>query len=641
VAVGVGLLLFYVLPNLITRHPITARGDTAVYTWAARRAGALGLSGSNTWSRPGTIGLLAALAGLTRQPVAAVVAAMPAALAASLGLASGAFVNAAFEDRPARFVAVALLTGTYVSAMALGYLATLTFLTLLMAGLVLLVSGLDSTRPIGWLAAGIVLGVAGLAHPIFSLLAGALLAGALVSLVPQFRRDLRAGGRFGQTSFFGVLAASFVGVATLAVGLGLARAAPGRPLDHSRDAAVHRLGMNDLVTRSYRRTLFEYLVLLGTPLIAGIVAGIGLVQKRVPELRIALTDRSRLWWGVILAWTLVTIVGLIPLLGGIRVPGQRLLAICLPVPMLIGIGLIAFAADLAPPTRVVTVALALGVLVAFAALAPSASPSVPPAALAEARWAGLAYARTTPGTSLVVVMDDRTSAPGYMIVDIGNYVRAAVPPQRVEDVYVFVGTPAGLPYLRWRRDGVPEHDRIAADYARQLRSVQGRPMLAVELRAADPTGFRQGIKQPGHQVLGPGTVAVAESTVHLADPSARPLSAARAVDGGPGPVSPWPGAWLAFLIFALAWVIGLAWFAVGLPAASRSVRLAVSPALGMCAVALSAIVVDALGPRLSGVGGPTAVVVAIAPPILWTVRTKVKQALAGRSGSQIWNRGND
>src|SRR5436189_76849 len=172
----------------------------------ARVGGALGMGPLGTGGRPGSIGLVATLSRVTAAPAAGVVAAAIPALAAATGLATGAVSELALGADRLRFLLVAAFAGSYLTLLADGYLSTFAFLAVFVAALACMVSSLIATdapadgaspgarraaAPVA--CAGALILAAGLAHPLLLGVAGAVVAGGIVAILPIAARALRRG----------------------------------------------------------------------------------------------------------------------------------------------------------------------------------------------------------------------------------------------------------------------------------------------------------------------------------------------------------------------------------------------------------------------------------------------------------------
>ena len=221
-------------------------------------------------------------------------------------------------------------------------------------------------------------------------------------------------------------------------------------------------------------------------------------------------------------------------------------------------------------------------------------------AVAGARSVGLLLARQPPGTPVILVVDERSISLSFQVTRDANYLRDAVPPARVPDVFVFVGTVADFLAERPTITGNTEHDRVAVDSWDRIRAALDRPAMAVVFSSIDPRGYRTASAIAGSRALAPGVVGLPgfSGASGVPAPTAPLLTAA-----GDGPLSPWLPMWLSPLLLAVFGVAGWPWVRLALPSASAAVRAGLVPAFGIAAISLTAIALDALGLRLGGWGG--------------------------------------
>ncbi len=603
---------------------VTIGSDAPVYAWWARVGGALGMGPLGTGTRPGSVGLVATLSRVTTAPAAGVVAAAIPALAAATGLAAGAVSELALgADRP-RFLLVAVFAGSYLTLLADGYLSTFAFLTAFVAALACMASSLTTTdasadgaapdarranAPVVCAAALIL--AAGLAHPLLLGLAGAVVAGGIVALLPIAARALRRGAPLRSTGAARVGAGGLAGAILVPGGLALSGGFAGSAVVTSRDAILRNAGRSSLLRSSYTRKLthdfawYRVLVVLGlaaTPLLGRKEAG---AAWR--------TERARFLWGAAIAWVAAAGAGVAVLLAGTSVPGQRLAATCLALPLLAGVGLAAMWRR--PRAGAWRVAAAAGAVL-FLVLAWSrwlgARPLDSPAVLTDARAAAVALAGTPPGTPLVVVMDDRTSTPTIGLIRYMNDLRGAVPPAAAGRVHVFLGTPEDFLASRPTITGQPEHDAYSRSSLETIRNLSSRP-LVVAVRAFDPVSFQRALSVPDAKRIAPGVVVL---------PGSAPIAATSSASGvGSGPQSPWLPVWASALLLAIASVAGWPFTALVLDRNAGRLRWALAPAFGFAALMLASVLVDGAGLRLSGAGGWVALAVAAVPAwavLLWS-----------------------
>jgi hypothetical protein len=513
-----------------------------------------------------------------------------------------------------------------------GYFSTIAFGALFVAALASL--AWDPEGP-GWgavVAAGLLITAAGLAQPLFLVLAGAIVSGGLLALIPTLRS--RSGGAsVAETPFWRTVFAMVGGAAAAGVGMLWTGPAARAPVDTSRDAILRRIHLRALSRDSYDKVLHRFFPLYRT------ITVIGVAALSILGFRAALDGRPapsrRLFWGTLAAWLLIALAGVIALLAGTGAPGQRLAAFCLALPILGAIGLLALRdrVCMSSRPRLASALLAVGVLL-FGGVAwlfwGNQTPLATPSALRQLAAAGGLMAAQPAGTPLVLIVDDRSPEPGFDIGRINNYLRDAVPPERIQDVRIFVGTPqdflAGRPTLT----GNQEHDRLALDYWSKIRPVMGRGPVAVSVRAVDPRGYAAATALP--QVLGdPRGFAVADGVLVLPGHTGAAAQSGAAVDraaplDGVGPISQWLPFWLAPLVLALLGIVGWAWTRAALPRVPVLDRAALAPAFGVAAVGLLSMLVDSFGVRLAHGGGFLTLALALAGGVVAAAVAKLRRA---------------
>jgi len=611
VGLAAATLAFYVVLYPLRGFRVGLGSDTPVYVWWGRHAASSGIGGLGTGARPLMAGLLATLATLIRQPVAAVAPSLAPVMAAALGLCTAVLVAAAFGRERSRFALVAGLTGAYLALLVPGYLSTLAFGEMFVAALAVLADTLIAEdRP--WrpaTAAAVLIGAAGLAHALFLFLAAAVLAGALTILFPSWWRSrhevplLRSG--FGQ-----VAASSFGGLAAAGGGLVLAAGGPAFVLDTSRDALLRRIHLPSLVTNSYLRKLHHDFPWWRTLAVAALA--LTTATRRRP--RLPRSEAARLAWGALAAWLAVTIGAVVLLFAGVAAPAQRLAAFCLPLPVLAATGLHRALQGHGVRRALAAAGVVLFVVVAWLAWG-GQQPLVSPTAVAEARTAGHVFGVAAVGTQLVLVMDVPGDKPSLFVTRAANYLLDEVPAGRVPDVRVFVGSAADYLLGRVTLTGQVEHDRMATDYFRSVFDVPAAERIAVEIKAFDPNGYAAAANLPGAPFVSPG-VAVLPGAQHLGCGLARCTQFADLGTPGAGPFSPWLPVWLAPLLLLLLTAVGLPWARAVLPSRPLGTLTALAPAFGLAAIGLASIVCDAAGLRLGHAGGFVAGAVAFGAGLL-------------------------
>ncbi len=548
--------------------------DIPVYLWWTRVGASEGLS--LVGERPGSPALFAVLSGATHLPVAAVTAGFEAAFGTAIGAGTAMLVRSAGamagERRGVRaaWVLAGLLTGLFTVHLAAGYLANLAFAAPFVAAAICLTLG----TPRSTVLAAIALGGGGLAHPQFFLIGAIVFAGVAAWSLARRERGWRSdAGRVALATLggSGVLAGGL-----LAMTIGPARLA----VDTSKDGFLRRAGMTDAVRHAYlERTLHRwtrYVQWLALPL-----AGLGLMRTGGFARR------------VLAAWTALVVVGApVGLLTG-WFPADRLITFGFSIPALAGVGVVAvwlwlerraWLATLVAATLVGV--MASGALIAWSRQLPFISPLEVEGATIAAR-----IANTLPAdTPLVFTVDDDDATVSFLATRAANVIRASVPPDRVADVFIYIGTPTNLlrgePTVR----GSVEYDAMSRLYLSDIP--QDPPAAAFVLapfnRTPDATA------DPGLTRWSPGVYATVPGPSALG-PAVDPLE----------PSSPAQIVLTAFVLLALTGAVGFGWARwAGLDAPAS---VAVAPAIGVATLAVVGVALEPLGLPLSGGVGPTVV----------------------------------
>jgi hypothetical protein len=584
-------------PLLGTAYPLG--WDSPVYVWWSRVAETAGLSSPLIGARPGSVGVVAVLAATLHVQTSTVVAALMLTALAAASLAGAALVNQCLGPDRLRFVLVAVLLAAGMWVLAAGYLSTLMFAAEFLAAMVLIVRD-RSTLAAG--AAGLLLGAAGAAHPLFMVWTIAVIVPALVAVRLWARPSSRAFMARALASL--VIGGLVTGLAVVVTG-GLHAGA----LEFSRDGMLKSVGLGSLSLPFHREKM-----LLAAPFFLFSAACACL----------SLTCRARLsrWWsgpreaprlfagGVAVAWVGGTLLAGVLLLLSVPAPAQRLVIFCLPLPMLAGIGAAAVlkprpaGAEMAASTsraRRVMVALAmlaiwLGVGIAAQGWLVEAKGSVVSRhTLLVERTVAAATAATPAGTPVVVVIDGRDDR---VIAKTETLLRSSIQPSRVEDVRFFVGSRTDFETGRVRVVGVPERDRIARRHAAEIEPLLRAHTLVLSIgRTAGAATLwkRLGnsvlvLERPGLAVVGPADIRRAEKTTEFP-----------AVDVHPGlPL---------LLALVLTLVLGLIGRAATrfLSGEEEETSYALAPAAGIAVVMAAAVATSVAGVGLTTVLGQVVV----------------------------------
>ena len=555
--------------------------DIPVYLWWTRVGASQGLS--IVGERPGSPALFAVLTGATHLPVAAVTAGFEAAFGAAIGAGVGMLVRAAGvmagERRGARaaWVLAGLLAGLFTVHLAAGYLANLAFAAPFVAASVFLAVGTRRST----LAAAVTLGGGGLAHPQFFLTG--VLVFAAVGVWSAARRE-----RGWESDAGRVAAATLGGGAVVVSGLLTMTIGPAHlAVDTSKDGFLRRAGMADAVRHAYfERTLHRwtrYVQWLALPLAAlGSTRTNGFARR------------------VLVAWTALVVVGApIGLITG-WFPADRLITFGFSVPALAGVGVVAVWLWLQRRVWLATLVaaalvglMAAGALISWSRQEPFISPLEVQRATTAARIAG----SLEPGTPLVFIVDDPDSTVSFLATRAANVLRAAMPPDRADDVYVYVGTPhnfiVGEPTIR----GSAEYDAMSRLYLADIPKDTQHPAVGFVLAPFDRTP--DAVSDPDLFRWSRGVYATIDRS-----------SAGAVVRAPLQPSSPRQIVVTAFVLLVLTGSVGFGWArwaGLDLPAAA-----AVAPAIGVATLAIGGVALEPIGLPLSGSVGPTVVGLAAA-----------------------------
>ncbi|MFM7719366.1 MAG: hypothetical protein ACKO8G_07790 [Actinomycetota bacterium] len=404
--VATALLLWFLGPFLLIGHRFPLGPDAPVYLWWARLAGVDGLSAV---PRPGVAALALALSRTLGAPIAVTFTAIEVVGGVAVGLAAGALVRLALPRDRTAWPLAALLAGTFAVHIAAGYVANLVFAAAFLAA----AAALATAERRGVAAAAVLLGAAGLAHPLFAFLGAAIL---LVAAAMAAEADRDEALRVVWATVGG---AALLGGAWLTLLVG-----PGpHVVDSSRDAFLRRAGLRDLLRAAYLdrflRRWPRYVPWLSAPLALAAL-------PKLPD--DGFVGRFLRAWGV------VVLGGIALALATRWLPPDRFLAFAFVLPILAAIGALRIARARRGP-RILARAAAGGLVVAMLAGAGIAWARQIPY-LTETEVARLAVANaiaaTRPGTGLVFVVGSEPTA--FSVTRIGSVVRAAVPPDRIRDV---------------------------------------------------------------------------------------------------------------------------------------------------------------------------------------------------------------
>ncbi|MGH2691447.1 MAG: hypothetical protein ACRDHM_02990 [Actinomycetota bacterium] len=476
-AVGVGILVLYLLHPALSGYRFPIGPDGPVYTWLARLAAETGFVDA-PGGGPGAPAVTLTLGSiLGTEPVETVMLLGPV-LAAASGLAAGALLEAALGQDRLRAVSGAVLTGAFTAYLAGGWLANVAMVAVFLVALAALARTASSRRSI-WAGAAL-LAAAGLAHRIF------VLIGAAILLVAAGRRLLAA--RRGSSPSEGASAlrlgiAAIAGPAAALLVGGWLAAGPGVPGDTSQDGFFRRVGLRGLLLDRYRERLLGDAARTGIP----IAAGLGLTYPWA--LGGDDGDGRRFLKGVLSSWALLSAAGIVVLAATGWGPPYRIIqfAFFLPVAAAAGMAILL--------RRSRTGAIAAGLLgVAFVSASMVGwfrqAPAFSAGEVAVSARAGAAASSLPAGTPLVFLVDTDEGAAAYHVSRAANVIRMGVPPERIVDVRVLVGQPRDLLAGRPTLTGDAEHDRMSQIYLREAAPLLERSATLV-IRRFNPSGYTE------------------------------------------------------------------------------------------------------------------------------------------------------
>jgi hypothetical protein len=503
----------------------------------------------------------------------AAVAGLQYSMAALVGVGATAVVRGHARGGRWGWALAGLLAGLFAVHLAGGYVANLAFtLPFLAAGAALATRTLRGTA-----VAALLLGGGGLMHPQFFFVgAGILAVVAVWSWVRESDHGWSSDG--GRVIMALAGGSALVGLGVLATQFGSAKLVA----DTSKDAFLRRTGLmvqlREVYLKRFLANAGRYLPWLTLPL-----AAMGITRARRGFTRRFLA-----------AWAVITLVG-VPV--GILTrlfPPDRIMTFAFALPMLAALGVTwgwdAIAQRISPwlawPVSLVLVALMGGAaLNAWSAQQTFLSPD----SIDDTTAAGRVAATVPEGTPLVFIVNEAREKSAFVATLAANLLRAALPPERAEDVYLYVGDAAHYFAGEPTPGGSEEFDVLSR---RSLEALPAGPRAVFVLREFDRDADDRA--DPNLQVW---SDAVASNVV---DP--RPLAAA------PGELrasSPRGISVATVLIGLLLWAVGYGWARWTL--GDRVGSAATAPGFGVAVLGLAGLVLERTGVPLTGSWGPTLV----------------------------------
>ncbi len=615
VVAGGVVAAFFLAIYAVKQYPMPIGWDTPRYLDQANLVAAHGLGGvpqhlpppiKTLPSRGGFPILVLSLSSLFHAGPFTMAAVVAPAAATAVALAAGALVTWTLRRPAWEAAAVAVMVGT--SSVVIRLMAPETYTDNLFAAAVLvaaLVAVISATRSgEGFWAAAILLGAAGIAHgPSFAVVVVAVALVAL-ALLPASVRAWRT----NETSLVATPSARLAGIlagaaALTAAGIfGVLRVAPDTP----------KLSRGELSKKLHDDVpLYRYW--LTAPLAAVGVWALGQTGVRTdgsPDEDGAARRAGRLLLLLLLlAWSAVSVSGVVLFLLGRNSPAHRFLSFLLPLPILVAVAVLAVGGWIgrrigrrAGVAVIVAGVLGLGAVGVLEYYVELPSPSrgvewIDPAKIHDAVDAA-AYLRgagVPESTPVVYVIDDTGPNPLSYVPEMTYMLRSVLPAGRVPNTYVYVGNPER--YLAGRPTYRPHPATYDANVNRFWPTVQAllpRHPVALLLASYNPL---YGVMAERHPDWVVGTDVLVLSGPRPASPVASP-----GIPTGPRTLAAGVAAGGGTLVILT--LIGLGWVIALMPRTLCPFeRLALAPAVGIAFLILGGIAGDAVGLRLVGVAG--------------------------------------
>jgi hypothetical protein len=196
------------------------------------------------------------------------------------------------------------------------------------------------------------------------------------------------------------------------------------------------------------------------------------------------------------------------------------------------------------------------------------------------------FASTLPAkTKLIYVVDVSGSNPAFEASRFENVSRMALPASRMNDVRLFLGTPAGLAAGTPLVTGDPVEDGLARLYAKAASAALRGPHAVFLLRPFDTHEF---------DAVHAGRLVAPDVRV-LAWPIRHGTAAALPALGR---VTPIARLFLSIAFLLLLALAGFGWIRALMPALAPVLQTSLAPAVGAGALVLGLVAADAIGLRL-------------------------------------------
>jgi hypothetical protein len=632
------VLAFFVAVYKVKHHPMPIGYDTPRYLFQTTLVGDLGLSHvphllpppkKSLATRTGFPVVVLTLSRLLSTSTYEVGAMVPPAAATALALAAGAFVSWGLHRSEWNLGATVLIVGTSAVMVRLlvpeGYTDNLISTAVLVAALVPTVSamrdGPGRSGAIGLLAVG------GVIHPQFFGLFAVILALVVLAYLPGSLRAWRrkhVGLLHTPSARLGMILAGSLAVAA-ALFFGLVRSWPVG----AKQVRVELLRKMSQDLPLYRFPFTVPVAAMGAVFLGALGLGqpgsSGDPVRPSPERRTRFVARFLLILS--LAWGLVTVIGVIDFYRGSTTAAHRLLSFLIPFPILMAVGILFLGRSVAARTRravgVAIVVLGIGAVAflgyrdlyvnipAHRGIGFLETGKVRDAATARAY---LDRARVPERAPVVFVIDDRGPNPVSWVPEMAYMIRSVLPTERILHSYVYVGDPenylAGKPTLR---STPPQYNGNLPRYWPTIQRILPRHPVALLLRSYNAAYSTFVAAHPGSEVAPDVAVIMGPTLPALIEPPPFPTGPRGIVRGG----------LLAVGTVLILTLIGAGWAVAALPRTLRPFEiLALSPAVGMAALVMAGMVVDAAGFRLGGPGGVVApfLAAAVGALVAWMLR---------------------
>ncbi|HEX7248710.1 MAG TPA: hypothetical protein VF351_11490, partial [Actinomycetota bacterium] len=566
-------MVVFAWPGLLYGWTFPPGPDATVYLWWTRLGVAEGIA--RVGARPGAPALIAVVAGTLRSGPISAIAGLQQAAGVSVGLACVALVHRRTRGHRLGWMLAGLMGGVFAVHLAAGYVSNLVFAVTFLAA----AAALARRTLRGTVAAAVLLGGGGLAHPQFFVAGAAILAtaaGVAWMLEPEHGWPSDAGRVLGAIAGGGLL-----------VGTGLLAALAGPPalaVDTSKDAFLRRAGLGGLLVENYevrfREGLRRFAPWATLPL-----AAIGTLQVH------SFTRRF------LVAWAAFTLIGVA--VGSVTgwFPPERVLTFGFALPILAAMALtwIWERADVHGWRSVtITAVLALLLLAPIVNTQRHQSPFISVDDLSAVTLAGRIAATLPADTPLVFVVDDVDGTATFLATNITNAARAAVPPERIDDVYVFVGTLDDLAARRPTVRGALEYDTLSRVTLSDLPAGELATFVAPEWHERPSVSPSEGL-----ETWTAGDARLRGTTVLSSVPNPRPLPPGL---DELGPSTPAAITVTALAVLMLLWLVGSGW--AWWTFSDRVAALAAAPAFGVATITIAGLTVERLGVGLGGWQGP-------------------------------------